>query len=333
MQLAHAFLVYTHFLKPKSVTTFHIDQRAGDALEAVFREPIRDAILRLKAEGYLVPAYTEPFSSELFEKLGPWLYLFLPAQMKRPPEMPSDGIKRLLQEQPEGMARHLQSLDICIASESGRRLAQSYVERHHVAEASALEAFLKGDIAKALDAAEKLSNDLGVPQGALYQRPRPALWLETLAKAAPKILTPLPSPIMEQLRQELAVEAILSGLSYQTPKEWAAAELEFAPFKKQHAKKMLESFATNRHMLLCYLRGTFRHVTVFHGGMIIYGGLSSPPSCKACLAIQGSVWPIEEAPELPHPGCTHPDGCRCRFSPVKRPPSLIEMEPPYDLIH
>ncbi len=37
--------------------------------------------------------------------------------------------------------------------------------------------------------------------------------------------------------------------------------------------------------------------------------------CSYC-ADQLRVYPKEQVPRLPHPGCSHPQGCRCFYEPV-----------------
>jgi hypothetical protein len=37
--------------------------------------------------------------------------------------------------------------------------------------------------------------------------------------------------------------------------------------------------------------------------------------CPACDALHGT-YAKEEAPHLPHPGCSHEHGCRCFYEPV-----------------
>lgn len=43
--------------------------------------------------------------------------------------------------------------------------------------------------------------------------------------------------------------------------------------------------------------------------------LANRDSCPACLAVEG-VYEFDDVPELPVEGCSHPDGCRCRYAPV-----------------
>jgi len=43
--------------------------------------------------------------------------------------------------------------------------------------------------------------------------------------------------------------------------------------------------------------------------------MASHDSCPVCRALQGA-YEFDEAPELPHEGCSHPTGCRCIYAPV-----------------
>jgi hypothetical protein len=46
--------------------------------------------------------------------------------------------------------------------------------------------------------------------------------------------------------------------------------------------------------------------------------LASEDSCPVCRALAEQVYTPDTAPRLPHAGCTHPEGCRCAYSPVMR---------------
>ena len=41
--------------------------------------------------------------------------------------------------------------------------------------------------------------------------------------------------------------------------------------------------------------------------------LGSGDSCPTCAALEGKMFTLDKAPELPHPGCTHDKGCRCGY--------------------
>ncbi|MBI3946337.1 MAG: hypothetical protein HY321_10495 [Armatimonadetes bacterium] len=44
--------------------------------------------------------------------------------------------------------------------------------------------------------------------------------------------------------------------------------------------------------------------------------MTAPDACPACRALAGAVYPIDEAPAVPVPECTHPAGCRCAYRPA-----------------
>jgi hypothetical protein len=46
--------------------------------------------------------------------------------------------------------------------------------------------------------------------------------------------------------------------------------------------------------------------------------LAAEDSCPACQALAGQTYLPDDAPRLPHAGCTHPGGCRCAYTPVMR---------------
>ncbi|HSM58270.1 MAG TPA: hypothetical protein VK879_19105 [Candidatus Sulfomarinibacteraceae bacterium] len=43
--------------------------------------------------------------------------------------------------------------------------------------------------------------------------------------------------------------------------------------------------------------------------------LANHDSCPVCKALEGA-YDFEDAPALPHEGCSHPLGCRCHYAPV-----------------
>jgi hypothetical protein len=46
--------------------------------------------------------------------------------------------------------------------------------------------------------------------------------------------------------------------------------------------------------------------------------LAAADSCPACRALSEQAYTPDDAPRLPHAGCSHPDGCRCAYAPVMR---------------
>jgi hypothetical protein len=321
MRLARGFLIHRHFREPRS-SGFYMDARAAMAFAAIFHESVHDTILTLKAEGHLVPAYTEPISRDVYRTYMRRMFLGTSAKL-HPLEPDEDALDRMLTNEPDKLAQMFRDLDLCIASSSGHLLAREYALRRETAKAVALEAFVRRDIPKALDAAEHLAQDLGVPLGALDQRPQPALWLETLANAAPKVLAPLPSSLLEQLREEIAISAIFQPAHRETPRDWTPEEKGFVPFHREDAIHLLTSATSNQHMLLCLRKINVQRVNICACGGI-FGGYNTP-TCDACLALCGTTWPIDKVPELPHPECTTHLGCRCTIRPAYQPPTLEKM--------
>lgn len=43
--------------------------------------------------------------------------------------------------------------------------------------------------------------------------------------------------------------------------------------------------------------------------------LAADHACPVCKAYEGA-YEFDDVPELPHEGCSHPDGCRCVYAPV-----------------
>lgn len=39
--------------------------------------------------------------------------------------------------------------------------------------------------------------------------------------------------------------------------------------------------------------------------------LAAPDSCSECMALSKKSFAVDVPPEIPHPACTHPLGCRC----------------------
>jgi hypothetical protein len=51
--------------------------------------------------------------------------------------------------------------------------------------------------------------------------------------------------------------------------------------------------------------------------------LTSDDSCPDCRALASRVYTPDDAPILPHATCTHPEGCRCAYTPVMRDHSQL----------
>jgi len=45
-------------------------------------------------------------------------------------------------------------------------------------------------------------------------------------------------------------------------------------------------------------------------------------ACPICFGLM-KTYPKDLAPALPHPGCSHPDGCRCFYEPVLEETAIV----------
>jgi len=43
--------------------------------------------------------------------------------------------------------------------------------------------------------------------------------------------------------------------------------------------------------------------------------MASRDSCPVCVTMAGA-YDFDNVPQLPHEGCSHPNGCRCHYEPV-----------------
>lgn len=62
----------------------------------------------------------------------------------------------------------------------------------------------------------------------------------------------------------------------------------------------------DRYRLGMRARGAIRGVRI----------ITSDDSCPACRATADKTFLPDDAPIIPIAGCTHPEGCRCAYTPV-----------------
>jgi hypothetical protein len=79
---------------------------------------------------------------------------------------------------------------------------------------------------------------------------------------------------------------------------------------KDHVRRPKEAGYAKR-VLDAYRLGIKAHGAI-RGVKIMTG----PDSCLTCQSFANSVYSPDEAPLIPIAGCTHPEGCRCAYTPV-----------------
>jgi hypothetical protein len=321
MRLAHAYLIHQHFLKASKPSVHETGQNVA-AWHLALGEPLDSAVVNLRKQGFLTSAWSELFSREVFQSAYFQLLSGLPLD-QRLGKSRDEILDEAISQNYELAARIVRSADFVIASDPGLRLAETYTARHKKAQEDALESFRERDLAKALQASLDLRDDLGFPLGTVYQRSLPKEWLELLANSSPTALAPLPPDLLEELRGELAVEAIIDTGRRAPETQWPISQQGYTPYSKEGAKDLLRSAVRNQHNLAIFRRMGTERVAIFNGSRVIFGGPAAVPSCAVCSTLRNRDWPIHALPELPHPGCSHFSGCRCIYVRLVSKPPLI----------
>jgi hypothetical protein len=321
MRLAHAYLIHEHFLRP-SKPYVHVSGQNVAAWHLALGEPLENAVLNLRKSGFLIAAFSEPFPREAFQSAYFELLRSLPLDWRRGKSR-DELIDEAISQNYEHSAHIIRKTDIVIASNTGKQLAETYAARHKKAQVEALESFRERDIPQALEAAQRLRDDLGIPLGTIYQKPVPQELLRFLANASPTILASISPSLLEELRGELAVSAIIDTARRIPETDWPADQQGNFSFSRQAAKDMLHTAAINQFNLLVFRRMGTERVGISNRFPLYFGGPPQTPSCSACLTLQAEDWPIDAPPELPHPACTHSLGCRCRYVRLVPPRSFV----------
>lgn len=124
---------------------------------------------------------------------------------------------------------------------------------------------------------------------------------DAIMHANPGILRELPPNDLTRLRP---VAALLCLTGENRAKQWLPEGLAGHPrFDVDTTVRMLE-FAGSNQMRLQQLRELgYKRIDV----------LTCGSSCPTCKAMGDQKYPIDAAPELPHPSCTQAYGCRCLY--------------------
>ena len=197
-----------------------------------------------------------------------------------------------------------QGLDVALA----KLLARQY----EILEVSAAQAYITREIAAhktlrmgiSIDLVHKEALKYGREYGTLLREKGASIingkevaWLAENHKAERKTIAKIITDGLAEGKPTGVLEARRGGY----PKGTIAADLhEFFYARKSHASMVARTEVArvqNISTLTRYEDSGFTHVQVLDGG--------GPNSCEICEAINGQIWPIEEAArrELEHPNC------------------------------
>jgi hypothetical protein len=292
--LAHLLLL-TKFLTVRKVEPFSTGDWA-DRWKTALGESEQDAIRRFASRGLLV-------SCPLPEKIA---YTFSDACLKgmlRERGLKLGGRKdekaeRLCSTDPRGMETALAGVELLKCSETGRQLADEFFDRKTRMVRVALESVQKGKCEAAVREVCDFKDALGFPPMRFFPD-RPNLDdVRNALSARPRILAAVSEGALGQLRLAAAMGFLGLGT------KWFAGDTETGTeMSCETAVNMIIGSVQYNRNLASWLRGGVKRVKIL--------GSNSDDSCEACKALWNRVWPLEQAPELPHPQCTFECGCRC----------------------
>jgi hypothetical protein len=294
--LTHLLLL-SKFMRARRVEPPSTDSRT-DGWNVALGESQNDAIRRFASAGLLIP-------SPLAEKLA---CSFLAAHIKemlRERGLKLSGSKnemaeRLCYADPRGIENALASIESFKCSETGRQLAEEFLEREQRMKRALLEYLQKGDCEAAVREVCNYKDALGFPTTQWFPD-RPRLDdVRSALSANPRILASVSEGTLRQLR--LAAAKAFLGLW----SKWYLDDMETdLKMSNEVAVNMMVSSVQNGRNVAHMRLGEIKRVKIL--------GTNLDDSCEACETLRNRVWPIDEIPELPHAACTSKCGCRCVY--------------------
>jgi hypothetical protein len=298
---AHLFLL-TNFLLPAEIHKFGCDRWEG-----VLGEPPIRAIERFTHHGLIEKA-------DAATKLGIFLSVSDLKSLLRQQGLSDRGSKaemaqRFFDHQPDKAAEAVSGITAYQCSEHGRPLAEAAVERYKEVRGSAERAVSKALKQRDFAAAAKIVVEFEAAQ--VFPRGINVKWdadqaaalladVIELYQARPTILHGITEDMLETLRPAAAMMML-----------WGENRLHQKIETGIHlpgdvVARML-IFSVNAARSLSQMRST---------GILNQVGICAiDDSCNECRERALHRYPPTNVPELPHPACTHPMGCRCRYIP------------------
>jgi hypothetical protein len=217
----------------------------------------------------------------------------------------SEMAERISSADPKGGEDAVAGLRMWKCSEEGMRLTNLFMGLVRETEKAAYEALRSKKCEEAVQIVCDFKDALGFPQMQFFPD-RPDLEaVRAVFNVRPGILAGIREDQLELLR-------IAAGMSFlrfdyhflQRLPEGFSTGLAFS---NDTAIAMLCSCVRIKRQLADYRKMKIKNVRFENG---------NPKVCDVCKALVGTIFLIDEVPELPHPQCKSPSGCLCYLSPV-----------------
>ena len=282
------------------------DFARGDRWRLVLKESPSKAVKRFVKEGLVARA---DLASQLAYRLkATEIKDMLRERGLKVSGRKEDLIARLIEADPAGAKQAAGRLEVFVATEAGRALAEQYVaqerQKREAAELAVMKALEAEDYEEACRVVSAFEEQQVFPRAI----PDDQVWvLRSIFSCRPKILAGLRKEAWTPLRMAAAQSALWGT---QTSR-WAPKNIETGiHLDPATAARMILFWVYNQRQLEI-LRGFPDPVTAVQIVSIQDGN-----TCLACRELHGREYRLARVPELPYPNCTSRMGCRCMIAPA-----------------
>ncbi|OGN89166.1 MAG: hypothetical protein A2158_00255 [Chloroflexi bacterium RBG_13_46_14] len=283
--------------------------------DKVLGESAKKAINRFVDEGILIPPEVKDLVS----------YKYKVTELKdmlRERSLPVSGrkeklVEMLTQEDPGGMIKLVAGLSLLICSQSGRMIAEQYLEAEKEKRAKVENQVMKylstrmfreiSQIIFEYETEQVFPSGFGVgleTEKESRSSEQDIAMLTSIFQSKPKILTKLENGTLEAIRIAAAMTMLFGE---PRAKKYLPDDLNTGlPYDSETVVRMFRFYISNEGHLARYRKSKLQYIKV----------LPSPDSCESCKKLEGIRYPLDKVPELPNENCTHEMGCRCTYIPV-----------------
>jgi hypothetical protein len=286
-----------------------LDYAEADYWQGVLHEPGRRAVDRFVRDGAL--EHADLHTRLAYKYKVPDLKALLKERSLPVSGRKDDLIERLMAADSPGMERAVAEVQLVQCTETGRQIAEQYLEAERQKRTAAEQAVVAAlnerrfreasVIVSRFEASQVFARGMGI-DWATHSPDRDIAVLAYIFNSRPKILAKVSDEHLQQLR-------LAAGAMYVwgTNRTAGMVPLDFATglvMDNDAAARMCEFYALHRVELDEWRQTGFiksATISVANDGCC----------CPACQKLQGKRYRIDQLPELPYEKCTSEMGCRC----------------------